>query len=333
MRKPQDIAILAADGFITSSITGPCDLFSVANAVVRQGLQPAQGRTPPFRWGIYSLGGQPVRGHSGCALSADGSLAELGRPKVLLVPGLGIEDIAELPACLARLAPFQQALRQAHARGALIAGICTGNFLLAEAGLLEGKQATISWWLVETFRRRYPGVRLRLDRLVTRSGNIFCGGAGASYFDTTLAIITELAGAALARDVARFFVVDNNRPGQAAYMMPLLQRDGDPAIAAAQAWIRRKLDQALSIGALADHLAMSERTLLRHFHAKTGKSPKAYIQDLRLGRAKELLETSTQPLGAIVAAIGYQDESTFRRLFKRATGLTPQDYRKRFRTG
>ena len=230
------------------------------------------------------------------------------------------------------LAPEAALLRQFHEQGVLIGGICSGTILLAEAGLLDGRTATTSWWLGEPFRCRYPLVRLALDEVVTTDGNVWCAGAATSHFNLTLKIIEHFVSADVAALVARFMLIDPNRASQAPYMVHDFRPvAADPAVARAQKWVGARLAEAFTLDDMAGAAAVSTRTLIRRFREATGLTPLAYVQKARVEEAKSLLSTGNLAPEKIVDRVGYTDMSSFRRLFREHTGMTPHDYREKFR--
>ena len=212
----------------------------------------------------------------------------------------------------------------------LIAASCYGTFVLGEAGVLDGIEATTTWWLHDLFRQRYPAVRLDADQTLADGGRCMTAGAMTAHADLTLHVLRRLFGAALARQVGSIMLVDRARTSQRPYMV-LRQRFDDPLIQRASDWLVSRIAAAVSVEALADALHVSYRTLHRRFQAAIGMPPLAYLQDLRVEHAKELLESTLLSFEQIVARVGYNDVSAFRRLFVRRAGLSPAQYRQRFR--
>jgi transcriptional regulator GlxA family with amidase domain len=224
-------------------------------------------------------------------------------------------------------------LREMRARGTLIAANCSSVFILAESQLLDGGAATTSWMLARAFRERFPQVQLRLDRILVEGDRLSCSGVTTAYWHQALRIVEKLAGADIAADVARLLLVDINRSSQAPYMALSLQdylQHDDQLVMRAQEWIREHLQQAFSLKVLSAHVATSERTLIRRFNHVLGMTPTDYLQMLRVDFCKRLLENSSLAMDEVCERVGYGDASSFRRLFKRATGLSPRSYRAQF---
>jgi transcriptional regulator GlxA family with amidase domain len=220
--------------------------------------------------------------------------------------------------------------RQAR-RGALIAGVCTGVAMLAEAGLLDGRPATTHWALAEEYQRRYPRVDWKPELFVTESGNIFCGGGVYAALDLCLYLVERLAGHEVARQTGRALLIDPPRTWQASFSAPLVrQQHRDEKVRQAQVYLHQHFDKPLTVDALALHLGMSTRNLARRFRQATGESVLNYLHKLRIDRAKQLLETDFKSVQQICYAVGYEDVPFFRKVFRRHAGLSPTDYRQRF---
>ncbi len=319
---------------LASAVTGPLDIFSVANAI-----WAAKNRDQTealFKWSLRSLDGQGVKTPSGIYLAADGAIdADAGVADVVMLPGIYVDKgLSGLFAHLAHLQPLYPVLQQRHRQGSLLAANCSASFLLAEAQLLDGGHATTTWWLERAFRARYPQVELLLADVLTEYRRVICSGAGTSYLNLTLHLVQRYAGQDIAAACAKSMLIDANRTSQMPYIS-MTQQDSqshsDALVLRAQKWMSKRQELPFSLQALAAHLAVSERTVIRHFHQALGSTPTAYSQLLKIDLAKRLLETSTLTLETVAERIGYADLGSFRRLFKRETGLSPADYRQQFR--
>lgn len=321
------IALIASDDNLGSGIASTLDLLWAANRVGRELLGFEQDL---FGWRIVSVDGRPVTTSTGLPVPVDGDLTAAEDCEVVIIPGFSFVDGRQFKEALAGSRRLQDWLRRRHDAGTLLATSCSGSFLLAEAGLLEGRPATTTWWLAKPFRQRYPRVELRLDEMLVESEGMVCAGAAMSQLDLTLYLIERLGGRQLARLTAKFLVLDGRRPSQAPYMVPTHLKTSDPVVAKAEAWLGKHLAEEIRIEDLAERLAVSPRTLIRRFQRVTGLSPQAFLQKLRVDRARTLMETTELRLTEILERVGYQDESAFRRLFKRHTGHSPGDYSRRF---
>jgi transcriptional regulator GlxA family with amidase domain len=218
-----------------------------------------------------------------------------------------------------------------HRSRRYLAANCSATFLLAEAGLLDGRLATTSWWLSGDFRRTYPKVRLTPDALVTKDERILCGAAFSACLNLGVEIIAEFLGPRAALSCARVMLVDVNRTTQLPYANLQEQvHHGDELVLRAQSVLLSNLRRPTQLEGLADRLRVTTRTLNRRFKAATGETPLEFLQKARIERARGLLETSRLSFDQIVERVGYEDASSFRRLFKRAVGISPHEYRRRF---
>jgi transcriptional regulator GlxA family with amidase domain len=322
------IGVLALEGCLLSSLASPCDMLRVAQKLVEI-RQPVDA--PRFESVLIS-----ARGEDRIALASGLTLSGLQpapeRLDVLLIPGLMHGSADELSRRVAMLEPEIDLLRRLHLRGTRLAGTCSGTFLLAETGLLDGRRATTSWWLSAMFRIRFPRVRLEETELFVDEGELLTAGAAGAVQSLVLRLIGEAAGDDLSQQTARMLLVDPDRQSQAPYVnRALIERPRHSLSEKAEHYLQHELHEDISVSRLAEHCGTSERSLLRHFRSHFGVSPLEHIQHLRVERAKALLETSRLSFDEIVERCGYSDVSSFRKLFKRATTMTPADYRGRFR--
>lgn len=317
------IAILVRHGFADSGLAVALDVFRAANSLAIRAAKPA-----PFVVDVVTARGGPVRAASGLELRSTHAIGRARRADVVMVPGVWVEHAAELDRLLEQ--PESRALIRAvaaaHARGALVASSCGGAFVLADAGLLDGKAATTTWWLAAHLTRRHPRVQLDPSRALVSEGRVLTGGAVFAQADVALAIVARFAGPALARQCSRVLLLDTHA-SQAPYMAVEHLRTDDRTVRRAEAWIRAHLADPISIPALARHLATSPRTLARRLEAAVGLSPVAFVQRLRVESAVYLLRTTKHSLAEIAARVGYSDPGALRRLIQRETNASPRDLR------
>lgn len=325
-RSPQPIriAVLALEGCVASSVAGPLDVFAAANRVSRD-----LGQGEPFAARIVRLEPGAVRSFHGLPVA----------PQEVARPGERF-DLVLVPAVFDNLAGVVGERKAAawlagqHAAGARVAGVCAGAFLLAEAGLLDSREATTHWALAGEFSRRYPRVALKPELLLVDTGDVLTAGGVTAYLDLCLHLVARLASPELAALCAKVLLVEPGRRFQAPYALHTAPRGhGDAAILKAQDWLEAHLAGPVRIADAARAANLGERTLLRRFRKATGDTPLDYVQRLRIESAKRLLETTPRTVDDIAAAVGYADPTSFRRLFKARTGLTPDGYRRRFAVG
>lgn len=268
---------------------------------------------------------------SGVPVEAKRSIKEIHSAKVIIIPSIMVEGgkwqrgrHPELVTWLAKM----------HAAGAQLCSTCSGVLLLAETGLLDGKDATIHWMYAPTFRRHFPNVRLRLDRALVAAGKhqeILMSGTSASWHDLILYLIAQYAGPTAAQAVAKFFAFQWHADGLSPYVVfePVTEH-GDAAIHKAQSWLARYFSVANPIEQAARISGIPERSFKRRFKSATGHSPIDYVQRLRVEDAKRQLERTKAAVDEISWKVGYEDPAFFRRLFKRITGVTAGAYRRKF---
>jgi len=318
-----NVAIFALDDCMPSAVMGIGDMLAIANAAIAR-----NGGATRFRCQIVSAGTRGVSMARGMSVAADGVIKSATRYDVVLVPGL----LIDLAATIQRIGENDRIagwLRRQHAGGAIVGGFCTGVFVLAQAGLLDGRRATTTWWLQSELKQRYPKVDLSLDAVVTESDRVICAAGPMSWIDLTLRIIENAADSQTARACADFAVLDTGRRTQTGYLPQgyLLKRD--PWLVEAEMIVRRSGAKPLAVGQLADALGVPERTLHRKIRALAGEPPQAFIVRIRMETARTLLETTRRAVKDIAHAVGYEDEGSFRRAFRKLLAMNPRDYRTR----
>lgn len=325
------IAMLAVDGALASSMTAPLDSFRLANALYAR-THPAQQNYLPFDLKIVSADSvTQVRTAGGLTLAgvvpADSCVID-----VLIVPGLEYRTHAELIAAVTRNTSALSLIRKLHAEERQIAASCSGTFLLAASGILDGLDATTSWWLAASFRNQFPKVKLDSAQLLVDTGSVITAGAVTAMFSVVLKIIEQRVGPELAQNTARILLIDPIRQSQAPFVSEaLIQHPRSAFSEAIEQHLQGHLNTDVSVETLALRLNISPRTLLRKFQVIYQQSPQSYVQQLRVDRAKALLETTKLSFAEVCESCGYQDAASFRKLFKRIAGLTPSEYQSRFR--
>jgi transcriptional regulator GlxA family with amidase domain len=256
------------------------------------------------------------------ALKVPWRLSSMARAQTVIVPG--IDDVDRvIPE------PVRRAVRRAFDRGVRVASICTGAFVLAEAGLLDGRRATTHWANLDDFGRRYPEVKLDADRIFIRDGDIWTSAGISAGIDLALALIEEDNGVLVARRTAQQLVVHQRRPGGQLQFSAFVDLGGRTArFVALIDWIRAHLAEPLTVERLADQVAMSPRNFARAFTAEIGLTPAKAVERLRLETARTAVETSRIPLERIAEAHGFGDPGRMRRAFLRSIGQPPQALRR-----
>jgi transcriptional regulator GlxA family with amidase domain len=315
------IAVLALDGLFDTGLSVTLDAFALANKF--SGI--LAGIPPTFDVSVVGVR-KRVRSSRGLTIPVEPITPAL-KPDWVVVPALGAPTPAELIPALARpdVRDATAQLLKWRAEGALIAASCIGTFLLAEAGLLDGRDATTTWWLAPLFRQRYPGVRLDEARMLVPTDAGVTAGAAMGHLDLALWLVRR-ASPEMAATVSRYLLA-GIRTSQAVYIIPNHLAQADPLILRFERWARDNLKAGFSLQEAADALATSARSLQRRCQAVLGKSPLSYFQDLRVEHAQSLLHGSGLGLDAIAAEVGYVDGATLRTLLRQRLGRGVRDLR------
>jgi transcriptional regulator GlxA family with amidase domain len=303
----------------------PVEIFHSAGALWHD-LQ-AEPRAPAFRVTTASISGAPVRSPYGLDIRPQASLDEVRRTDIVIVATSGLEWNEKLIEN-SRLPPW---LAAHYAQGAYVAGVCMGSAYLAEAGLLDGRLATTHWAICKQFASRYPLVNWRPDLLITEDARLLCSGGVYAAIDVSLYLVEKLCGHDVAVQTAKALLLPMPRTHQSGYaVLPLSPPHGDERIRTAEAYIQEAFHEDLTTDGLARRAGLGLRTFARRFKAATGRLPSTYLQAIRIDHAKAILERETRSIQSVSSAVGYDDVTFFRSLFKRETGMTPAEYRANF---
>ncbi len=303
-------------------ITGPLEVFSVASRLLRS-KRTSEG----YRILFTGETAGPITLDSGLTVYADGPRKNAERSDYLVIPGGADPN---------RFCNDPKRLNYITARTqktARIVSICTGAFLLAKLGLLDGKQCTTHWRYVQTMARQYPLVKLCENAIYIEDGNISSSAGVTAGIDLALALIERDHGADIAIETARYLVLYFRRPGnQSQFSAPIeLRRKAGDRFKHLHDWLLSNLSRPeLQIDSLAEFMAMSPRHFSRCFHEQTGMTPGKYLENIRLEKARELLGTTKQPIKSVAYMCGFEQEERLRRLFIKQLGITPSQYRCHF---
>jgi AraC family transcriptional regulator, transcriptional activator FtrA len=277
-----------------------------------------------YRFETCSMRGRRVTGQYGASMSVDGGLERLAEAGTIMIPGWEGIDVPVPEAII-------DALRQAHGRGARLLSICSGSFVLAATGLLDGKRATTHWRYSKALQSRYPQVRVDPDVLYIDQGQILTSAGSAAGLDLCLHLVRRDFGPDIANQVARRLVIPPHRDGGQAQFLdsPVDRRERGPLSVVLER-VQRRIHQPITISEMARLAAMSQRTFIRRFCATTGMTPGNWITHQRIRRAKDLLERSSLAIDQVAARSGLGTAMTMRHHFRKRIGLSPVEYRKRF---
>ena len=320
-----DVTVVLLEAGYASTAVVPIEIFHSAGLLWN--WLHGEAQEPRFRVRVASIDGRPVTSICALGLTPEYAIGDIKHTDIVILPASGwdvLEQIARGPGLL----PW---LRKWHARGAYIAGVCTGVAFLAECGLLDGKQATTHWALADTLRDRYPKVRWRPEQFVTEQNRLLCSGGVYASVDLSLYLVEKFCGHEIALKCAKSLLLSMPRGRQSGYaVVPLSRPHSDDKIRETEEYLRQHFDRDVSIDLLAERIGMGPRNFIRRFKAATGRLPGAYTQMLRVSAAKEMLERGAASIQTVCSKVGYDDVAFFRSLFKRHAGMTPAEYRSRF---
>jgi len=329
----KNIYILVSDEVLASSVTGPMDMFGIANTLwERQNREPV---TPLFKVHLASENARTITTSSGLSFNCQVATEQIGSADfpcdLLLVAAYHYSNSQGLKRFIQGQQNNFAEIRRIHRQGITIAGYCSATMILAASGILDGKQATTSWWMTENFRSNFPQVDLLMDKLVLEHDNIWTAGATTSYLDLCFKLVEKMAGQPIATLLSKVMLLDVNRPSQLPFInLPRLIEHKDDAIADCQEWLQLNYFRDINLEEMSNKSAMSKRNFIRRFKKAVGETPLVYLQKVRVEAAKRYLENSELNLQQIVEKIGYDDSSAFRRVFQKLTSLSPSAYRNKF---
>ena len=320
MRSPHHVLFVAFDDFQLLDLAGPLEVLRGATRL---------GAEPPYAT-LVAAPGRRVRSESGVSLATDVTLRRAATDAtpidtLVVVGGHGTRAARRDGAFLSDLAAVAE-------RASRVTSVCTGAWLLAAAGLLDGYATTTHWSSAASLADRYPRVEVQPDRIYVRDRDRWTSAGVTAGVDLFLAIIDEDHGPGLAHAVAAWLVVFARRPGGQAQFSAQLRAQGarTPSLATLQQWLPDHLDEPLTVDALARRVAMSPRSFARRFTRETGTTPAVFVEELRVERARQLLETTDLTVAAIAARVGLATPETLYRAFQRRVATTPDRYRQHF---
>jgi transcriptional regulator GlxA family with amidase domain len=322
--RPRNIVIVVYPGVQSLDVTGPLEVFVGAEQLIVAAGRSERG----YRVVVASLeGARPLSTSSGLEIVPGASLAEApGTIDTLIVAGgAGADDASADAALLAWLATAAPCARR-------VASVCTGAFVLAAAGLLDGRRATTHWAAAAELAKRYPAVEVDSEPIYLRDGPVWTSAGVTAGMDLALALVEEDLGREVALTIARHLVLFLRRPGNQSQFSATLaaqQPDREP-LRDVQRYVLEHVAEDLSVQELAARAHMSARNFARAFSAETGITPGRYVERVRLEAARRALEDTSQPIATVAATCGFGTGETMRRAFLRALGVAPAEYRRRY---
>jgi transcriptional regulator GlxA family with amidase domain len=321
------VAVITPVQTMPITMTGLFDVISKADRAYGA-LRGHPGQDTAFEVSLVSLDGKPVHYRDRVTVHVDLAAASVTDVDLVVVPGLD-DDLLPSFELNSAWAPW---IAKWHRSGAVIASSCSGAFLLAQAGIVDGRTVSTHWMYAAELQRRFPRVGVRAERLLIDHGDVITSGGATTFLDLAIYLVERFAGRERANAAARVLLIDGTRTSQLPYVTHgASDRDHDDGLVhRVQNLIDAELAGPLPLHDLAHHVGLSGRSLTRHFQHALGRAPQSYIRERRMDVAQRLLETTTAPIDSIRRQVGYGDPSAFRRNFKRHAGITPTQYRERF---
>lgn len=320
------VGILALEDCTPMAMIGPMEILNKAGRYYND-LRQTFDKKPFFDVRILSLESKMVNTANGYPIHCHNTINDIGDLDLILVPGLD-GDIEHQLSINKGFIPW---IKQKFDAGVEIASICTGAFMLAETGILDGKSAATHWAAANYFKSKYPQISLQPQEIIVDTGNIYTSGGATSFQNLMIYIIEKFCGKDIANFTAKMLLIDINKAPQSSYAIFSLQKQhNDKEIQLAQQYIEDNFHKQISLDEISNEVAISKRNFIRRFKNATGNTPLEYIQRMRVEAVKKELESTQGSITEIISKVGYNDMTTFRNLFKRITGMSPSDYRKRY---
>lgn len=319
--KPRNVTLLVFEEVVLTSVSGTLDILAGTNECFDPGLPS------PFRVEMASEKLRKMQLRMPVQFACHCTIDEIKKTDLIIVPSFhGSPD-----AILEKNRGLTEWLQKMYHNGTEVASLCRGSYFLAEAGLLEAKSATSHWRSIDDMKQRYPNVTMLPDVIITDQDRVYTSGGAFSSIHLVLYLIEKFCGRELAIHVSKIFSIDMDRVSQAHFAVFRGQREhDDKEILKAQIFIEENFQEPISVEQIAAQTHMSKRNFIRRFKKATQNTPLEYIQRVKVEAAKKALEKRPDNIGSLMYEVGYNDAKSFRSVFKRVTGLTPQDYRNKY---
>jgi len=316
------VSILVPQDAVMASIVDPRTILDGVNEFLL-----AAGKEPLFNIQFVGLAKQVKLYNGVFSVHTDALTGDVKTTDLVIIPAIG----GDFEATMKKNAAFLQWIREQYRNGAEIASLCTGAFLLAETGLLDGKECSTHWNFAGYFRERFPAVTLVDGRIVTEQQGLYSSGGATSYWNLLLHLVEKYAGREMAIMASKIYALEIDRKSQSPFVMFNGQKKHeDEPIRLAQEFIEQNITEKISVEEMSSKFAIGRRHFERRFKKATKNTPLEYIQRVRVEVAKKKFESSRLNVNEVMYEVGYNDVKAFRTLFKRLTGLSPLDYRNRY---
>ncbi len=320
-----NLFVLALPGCVGSAVLGLKEVFHMANRVAEELGEPTLNLNPS----IVGLTADPVPTDEGMFLPVERELPAAKQDDILVVPGCMTQSLDLAATAKSRGTEVSALQRWASNRG-VIAAQCSAVFLLAEAGLLDGRKATATWWAQKHLQEAYPEIQLSEEETLTDDGDVICAAGPYSHLDLGLHLIEKLVSRSLASLVAKFAMIERAPPSQSAFRTIDLMKTTPPLAKRIEKIVLASLPAVPALSEIASELGLTPRTLQRRLAESADTTPKSLVNQIRMDVAKQMIETSAASIPDLMIATGFADESAFRKQFARASGMTPKQYAERY---
>jgi transcriptional regulator GlxA family with amidase domain len=318
----KNISILVPETAVMEAIADPRYVFTAANDML-----VASGKKPLFQVQLVAAKKQVKLMNDLVTVHPDKTIDEVRKTDLVIIPAIS----GDIPTALNKNEKLVPWIIEQHAKGAEVASLCIGSFILASTGLIDGKKCSSHWLTADIFREMFPEVNLVDGSILSEENGIYSSGGANSYWTLLLYLLEKYTSRETAILASKFFAVDIDRDSQQKFMMFKGQRNHtDDAIREAQDYIEKNIDEKITIDELAERAALGRRSFERRFKQATNNSVLEYIQRVKIEAAKRSLETSRKNINEVMFDVGYTDTKAFRDLFKKITGLTPIEYRNKY---
>jgi len=316
------VSILVPESSVMQAIADPQYLFTAVNHFL-----VAAGKQPLFDVELVGANKEVQLNNGMFAVHTDRQLKEVKKADLVFIPAL----FGDMKTAIDKNKVLIPWIEEQYDKGAEVASLCVGAFLLASTGLLNGKKCSTHWGFQTEFREMFPEVEMVEGNIVTEEKRIYSSGGANSYWNLLLYLVEKYTNRETAILASKYFAIDIDRDSQAAFAMFKGQKDhGDKEIRKAQEYIEKNIHERITIDELAGKIAVSRRTFERRFKQATNNSVLEYIQRVKIEAAKRSFESSRKNINEVMFDVGYSDTKAFRTVFKKITGLTPIEYRNKY---
>lgn len=316
------VSILVPESSVMQAIADPQYLFTAVNQFLL-----AAGKQPLFEVELVGASKEIQLNNGMFTVHPDKQLKEVKKTDLVFIPAL----FGDMQRSVEMNKPLIPWIQEQYGKGAEVASLCVGAFLLGATGLLNGKKCSTHWGFMNEFRELYPEVEVVEGNIVTEENGIYSSGGANSYWNLLLHMVEKYTNRETAILASKYFAIDIDRNSQSAFAMFKGQKDhNDKEVKKAQDYIEKNINERITINELADHAAVGRRTFERRFKQATNNSVLEYIQRVKIEAAKRSFESSRKNINEVMYDVGYTDTKAFRSVFKKITGLTPVEYRNKY---